>query len=201
MLARIKGTVVEIGPFRAIVDVSGFGLDVQLTKKATFLCMAGEDVFLNTHVQYSDSGPTLFGFADVLEKAVFLRLLLVRGIGGKLALQILQSISAEAIVQAITLADTAVLTTVPGVGKKTAERICFELHEKMAENLPASSVPDVRSSGGLDVRTVLEALESLGFARQQAAEGLAFVTSERGTVEDLKEEELIMLVLQQLNNR
>lgn len=201
MLAQITGTVVDTGVSRAIVNVSGFGLDVQLTQKASSLCTEGEEVLLQTYVQYSDNGPTLFGFADVLEKAVFMRLILVRGIGGKLALQLLQNISAESVVQAITLGDTAALTTVPGVGKKTAERICFELHEKMAENLPATSSLKATHSGELDIKTVLEALESLGFTRQQSADGIAFVTSERGTIEDLKEEELIMLVLQQLNKR
>lgn len=201
MLARIRGTVIEKSETKAVIDVGGLGLEVQLSRKGGSLCSVDQQVILSSHLLFSDSGPSLFGFADELEKAVFLRLTSVKGIGGKLALQILQSMSAETVVQAISLGDPASLTKIPGIGKKTAERICFELQEKMTKNLPDSVQHGYTSQEIPDMPTVIEALESLGFGRNEASEALRSVSKDRGAVDDIGIEDLIMLVLRRLNGR
>ncbi len=198
MLARIKGLLIDIVSFKAVVDVHGLGFEVQLTKKAADRGKIGDDISLYCHLQFSDNGPTLFGFSDELEKAVFLRLTSVKGVGGKMALQVLQGISAEEIVQAISLGDSLSLTRIPGIGKKTAERICFELQEKMALNLPCSVEVDAHRSV-VNSSTVLDALESLGFSRPKGADVLSQLSKERGSLEGLSLEELIMLALRRLN--
>lgn len=200
MLARIKGTVLNTENSKAIVDVSGLGLEVQLTRKAFSLCSVGCEIVLFCHVQFSDAGPSLFGFADELEKAVFIRLISVKGIGGKMALLILQGMSGEEVVQAISLGDHLSLTKVPGIGKKTAERICFELQEKMSLNLP--SIGDFSHVNSMpDSSAVLEALESLGFSRLNASDALSEVLKTRGSIDGVGIEDLIMLTLRYLNRR
>lgn len=200
MLARIRGKILGVYASKAVVDVLGLGFEVQLTRKAESLCTVGSEVSLHCHVQFSDSGPSLFGFADELEKAVFARLISVKGIGGKMAMQILQGMSGEEVVQAVSLGDHICLSKVPGIGKKTAERICFELQEKMSKNLPCSGdIEKVTSQP--DSSTVLEALESLGFSRQSASEALSEVHRARGSTEGLGVEDLIMLALRHLNGR
>lgn len=200
MLAMVTGTVLDVTTQMAVVDVCGLGFEMQLSRKASSLCSVGKEVSLHCHVQFSDAGPTLFGFADGLEKAVFLRLLSVRGIGGKLALQVLQGMTAEAVVQAVSFGDPSGLTGVPGIGKKTAERICFELQEKMSEGLPKGSTDSLREMAVSDSETVMEALESLGFPRQSSSEALAAIAKKRGSVDGLGVEDLIMLALRELNS-
>lgn len=185
---------------KAVIDVGGLGLEVQLSRKAESLCVEGQEVTLHSNLILSEAGPSLFGFGDELEKAVFLRLTSVRGIGGKLALQILQSMPAERVVEAVSLGDPRSLTSVPGIGKKTAERICFELQEKMKIGLPVSLAqgsPDQGSS----MSTVLEAIESLGFGPKEAEEAVNSLSKEMGSIENIGLEELIMLVLKRLNHK
>ncbi|PIE54904.1 MAG: Holliday junction branch migration protein RuvA [Dethiosulfovibrio peptidovorans] len=199
MLARIRGTVVDETISGAIVDVAGLGFEIQLSRKAGALCSLGAQVELHCHVQFAETGPSLFGFADGLEKAVFLRLLSVRGIGGKLAMQVLQGMAAESVVQAVTLGDPAALTSVPGIGKKTAERICFELQEKMTRGLPETVERGDSRAVIPDRETVLEALESLGFSRQASVQAMAVVAEHR-SLEGLGVEELIMIALKHLSS-
>lgn len=201
MLAGVRGTVIEKTETRALIDVGGLGLEVQLSRKGASLCIVGQEVVLRCHLILSDAGPSLFGFGDELEKAVFLRLTSVKGIGGKLGLQILQAMSAERVVQAVSLGDPASLTSVPGIGKKTAERICFELQEKMAKNLPRPIDQGPSDQGASHMSTVIEALESLGFGRNEASEALGALSKELGPLGNMAIEDLIMLVLRRLNHR
>lgn len=200
MLAKIRGVVADLDNFRAIIDVWGLGFEAQLTRKAAANCSVGKELTIFSYLQFSEAGASLFGFADDLEKAVFLRLTSVKGIGGKMALQILQGISAEEVVQAISLGDYGSLTKAQGIGKKTAERICFELQEKMSLNLPRP-VEFSASSSIPDSSTVIDALESLGFSRQEGSEALSSLSRERGSTEGLGVEDLIMLALKRLNHK
>lgn len=200
MLARIRGKVLSLDTSKAVIDVLGLGFEVNLTRKSESLCSVGSEVSLHCHLQFSDSGSSLFGFADELEKAVFARLISVKGIGGKMGMQILQGMSGEEVVQVVSLGDYLSLAKIPGIGKKTAERICFELQEKMSKNLPYSG--EIKSAASQpNSSTVLDALESLGFSRQDASEALSEVNRARGSTEGLGVEDLIMLALRYLNGR
>ncbi len=171
MLASIRGTVIAKDGFTAVVECGGFGVEVLLTRRAERLCAEGAQVFLRTHLSVGDAGIALYGFADGTERRVFRLMLLTKGVGGKAAVSVLQYLSPAEIVAAVEANDAKALTAVPGIGKKTAERIVFELadriHRKGFEPLtgiPASGEGDAaRGANG-----VLDALESLGFDRATA---------------------------------
>ena len=90
MLASIKGTVIEKSDFTAVVDCNGFGVELLLTRKAETMCRLNAPVTLYTHLQVSDAGLALYGFADDLERQMFRQMILIKGIGGKVAVALLQ---------------------------------------------------------------------------------------------------------------
>ncbi|MGI6076073.1 MAG: Holliday junction branch migration protein RuvA [Pyramidobacter sp.] len=200
MLASIKGTVIEKSDFTAVVDCNGFGVELLLTRKAAELCRIDEPVMLYTHLQVSDSGLALFGFADDIERQMFRQMVLVKGIGGKVAVSLLQHLSPSEIVAAVEQNDAKLLTAVPGVGKKTAERICFELADRINKkglNLLVQSLPSEGELSNLaGASGVLDALESLGFDRASALRAYKAVKSQRGA--EIDESEAIMSCLRLL---
>jgi holliday junction DNA helicase RuvA len=162
MIARLKGTLVEKSPSRIVVDVGGVGYDV-LVPLSTFygLGEAGAPVSLRVHTHVREDVIALYGFASSLEQDLFERLIAISGIGPKLALAVLSGIDSAELVRAIRTQDVARLTRIPGVGKKTAERIGLELKDRLPHTAgPAAEVaPD-----GDGVRAdLLSALTNLGY--------------------------------------
>ena len=164
MIAQLRGRLLEKHPNRVIVDVQGVGYDVHVPL-STFYEMAelGDEVTLRIHTHVREDALLLFGFATLLELQIFERLIGVSGIGPKLALAVLSGIEPHELVSAIRLGNVARLTRIPGIGKKTAERIGLELKDKMAAFLPA----DVESPAAATNETVrvdlLSALLNLGY--------------------------------------
>ena len=162
MIARLKGTLVEKTPSRVIVDVGGVGYDV-LVPLSTFYGLGdpGSAVALRVHMHVREEVIALFGFATPLEQDLFERLIAINGIGPKLALAVLSGIDPGELVRAIRAQDVARLTRIPGVGKKTAERIGLELKDR----LPHAAAPAGGAAAeGDDVRTdLLSALMNLGY--------------------------------------
>ena len=132
--------LLEKQPNRVIVDVNGVGYDVHVPL-STFYEMAetGQDLSLRIHTHVREDALLLYGFATILELQIFERLISVSGIGPKLALAVLSGIEPNELVSAIRTANVARLTGIPGIGKKTAERIGLELKDKMASLLPAET--------------------------------------------------------------
>ena len=163
MIALLKGRLVEKHPNRLIVDVGGVGFDVQVPLSTFYdLAEPGTEVTLRVHTHVREDLIALYGFGSALELALFERLLGVNGVGPKLGLAILSGIEPAALVTAIRTADIARLSSIPGIGRKTAERISLELKDKLpAATLPAEpSAPAVASDD--DLRTdVLSALVNL----------------------------------------
>jgi Holliday junction DNA helicase RuvA len=162
LIARLKGTLVEKSPSRIVVDVGGVGYDV-LVPLSTFygLGEAGAPVSLRVHTHVREDVIALYGFASSLEQDLFERLIAISGIGPKLALAVLSGIDSSELVRAIRTQDVARLTRIPGVGKKTAERIGLELKDRLphAAGPAAEAVP-----GGDGVRAdLLSALTNLGY--------------------------------------
>ncbi|HEX4566091.1 MAG TPA: Holliday junction branch migration protein RuvA [Vicinamibacterales bacterium] len=161
MIARLKGTLVEKSPNRLIVDVAGVGYDI-LVPLSTFYGMgeAGSVVTLRVHTHVREDVIALYGFNTVLERDLFERLIAINGIGPKLALAVLSGIDTADLVRAIRTQDVARLTRIPGVGRKTAERIGLELKDR----LPQGTEVDIATSDGGDRRTdLLSALTNLGY--------------------------------------
>jgi holliday junction DNA helicase RuvA len=162
MIARLKGTLVEKSPSRIVVDVGGVGYDVPVPLSTFYgLGEAGAPVSLRVHTHVREDVIALYGFASSLEQDLFERLIAISGIGPKLALAVLSGIDSAELVRAIRTQDVARLTRIPGVGKKTAERIGLELKDRLPHTAgPAAEVaPD-----GDGVRAdLLSALTNLGY--------------------------------------
>ena len=199
MLASIRGTVIQKNDFSVVIDCNGFGVEVLATRRAADLCKVDGQAFLYTYLQISDSGIALYGFADESERRLFKLMILTKGVGGKVAVSVLQCLSPADIIAAVESNDPKMLTAVPGIGKKTAERICFELadriHRKGFEPLPATGGAGV---SGANNAGVLDALESLGFDRVSALRAYKQVQAEQG---ELDESAAIMACLRLLQPR
>lgn len=171
MIALLRGRLAEKHPNRLIVDVGGVGYDVQVPLSTFYdLGDPGTDVLLRIHTHVREDQIALFGFATTLEQQLFERLLSVSGVGPKVALNVLSGIEPIEFVRAVRTADIARLCRVPGIGKKTAERIALELKDKLpAQAQAASGAPAPVATPEDEMRTdVLSALVNLGYQRAQA---------------------------------
>jgi Holliday junction DNA helicase RuvA len=168
VIARLSGTVLEKHPNRVVVDVNGVGYDV-LVPLSTFYGLGepGAAVALRVHTHVREDLIALYGFASALELDLFERLIAINGVGPKLALAVLSGIDPGELVRAIRTQDVARLTRIPGVGKKTAERIGLELKDRLP---PAGAAPGLAPDGGSGgLRDdLLSALSNLGYQRAAA---------------------------------
>jgi len=167
MIAALRGTLLEKHPNRIILDVGGVGYDVQVPL-STFYAIgdAGGDVSLRVRTHVREDAISLYGFLTALELDLFDRLIAINGIGPKVALAVLSGIEAAELVRAVRGQDVARLTRIPGVGKKTAERIGLEFKDKLPSAVPAGDAVD---GGTGDLRDdVISALVNLGYQRTSA---------------------------------
>ena len=170
MIARLAGTVLEKHPNRIVVDVHGVGYEV-LVPLSTFYGLgdAGAGVALRVHTHVREDVIALYGFASALEQDLFERLISISGIGPKLALAVLSGIDTGDLVRAIRTQDVGRLTRIPGIGKKTAERIGLELKDRLPPAaVPAAGGADEPSSGDSVRDDLLSALANLGYQRPSA---------------------------------
>jgi Holliday junction DNA helicase RuvA len=142
MIAHLRGRLFSKTPNQAIVECAGVGYEVTISV-TTFSALPSEGVDANLHIHthVREDQIALFGFADTQEKKLFEKLLTISGIGPKLAITVLSGISSDRLVAAIRGADHATLTKIPGIGKKTAERVVLELKDKLDDMaLPAAAI-------------------------------------------------------------
>jgi Holliday junction DNA helicase RuvA len=171
MIAHLRGKLLAKHPNQAIVETSGVGYDVTISVP-TFsdLPALGGDVALHIHTHVREDLIALYGFLRPSEKLLFERLITVSGIGPKLAITILSGMAADEMVGAIRGNDIARLTRIPGIGKKTAERMVLELRDKLPEaGSPAPAAPSLNPTE----EDVLSALLNLGYQRPAAEKALA----------------------------
>lgn len=167
MIGRLTGVLLEKNPPQVLVDVSGVGYEVEVPMSTFYnLPQTGERVTLHTQFIVREDAQLLYGFATDRERATFRQLLKVNGIGAKSALGILSGLSVEDLAQAITLQEPSLLTRIPGIGKKTAERLLLELKDKLGfeASLPSAGGSSA-SNGGHDT---LNALLALGYNEREA---------------------------------
>jgi Holliday junction DNA helicase RuvA len=169
MIAFLRGILLERTPNRVVLDVHGVGYEL-LIPVSTFqrLPATGAEVALHAYTQAREDALQLFGFGTAREKAIFERLLSVSGVGPRLALAALSGLSVNELAAAIAASDLARLTAVPGIGKKTAERICVELRDKVAECAAAEAPAPPSAPLPAAAEEVLSALVNLGYARPLA---------------------------------
>lgn len=170
MIARLRGTLADKQPGRVVVDVGGVGYDVWIPL-STYYAVGdrGADVALRVHTHVREEALSLFGFATVLELDLFERLIGVNGVGPRLALAVISGIEPPALVDAVRASDVARLTGIPGVGRKTAERIVLELKDKLPAAAAADEADEAAETGGRGLRgDVVSALLNLGYPRSPA---------------------------------
>jgi Holliday junction DNA helicase RuvA len=168
MIALLRGQLLEKHPNRLIVDVQGVGYDVQVPVSTFYQAgEPGQNVTLRIHTHVREDQLALFGFASMLEQQLFERLISVNGIGPKLALAVLSGIEPKELVAAVQQTDVARLTRIPGVGRKTAERITLELRDRLPAiaELPTAGGAIVEESHGSVRDDVISALVNLGYQR------------------------------------
>lgn len=173
MIAFLRGRLLEKHPNRVVVDVGGVGYDVQVPVSSFYgLGEAGCDVSLRIHTHVREDQLALFGFGSALELQLFERLISVSGIGPKVALAVLSGIEPPDLVQAVQRSDVARLTAIPGIGKKTAERIVLELKDRLASMTAHAAAPEAASPSSPVRDDVLSALLNLGYHRPAAEKAI-----------------------------
>jgi holliday junction DNA helicase RuvA len=166
MIGRLNGVLLEKTPPLVLIDVNGVGYECEVPMSTFYnLPAIGEKVVLLTQFIVREDAQLLYGFGSDRERLTFRQLLKVNGVGAKSALSILSGLSVDDLVQAVALQDTALLTRVPGVGKKTAERLLLELKDKFSiDGMSIAQAGQAKSASG----DVLNALLALGYNEREA---------------------------------
>jgi len=173
MISRLRGTAVARSGDRIVLDVGGVGYSLAVTPTAARLAEGGGEVSLETYLHVREDALQLFGFGEPAERELFQHPLAVSGVGPKVALAIVSGSPPADLRRAIVLEDTARFEAIPGIGKKTAQRVVLELKEKVAS---AADAPEARSSDGHLVAR--DALLELGYTMVDAERALADVDPE-----------------------
>ena len=188
MIASIHGTLESLGSNWAVINVNGVGLQVYMpTSTLSTLGDIGKEVHLHTHLVLREDNATLYGFASTEELETFQTLLGVSGLGPRLALVLLSAMSVEQVIMAIATGNVTLLTVVPGIGKKMAERLILELKDKIGAVLIATPAAQLAQEN----TDVLTALTSLGYSVGEASRAIATLSSSS----DLSLEERVKLAL------
>ncbi len=194
MLYSLEGKLSRIENEGIGIEVGGIGFFLMCSKSVSNEAVLERTIKVLTCLQINDSGPSLFGFMEENERLLFQLLLKVRGVGAKVAIAIMRTLEFNEIINSITSGNSSLLCQVPGVGKKTAERLCFELKQNI-EKTGFGVISDmVATDSGEQVQFVYQALESLGFTRGEARPAVLRVLARLGELpgspEDLLREAL-----------
>jgi len=174
VIAHLRGRLFEKSPNRVVVEVNGVGYDVAVPLSTFYgLGEAGADVALRIHTHVREDALALYGFATALEQDLFERLIGISGIGPKLALAVLSGIEPIELMRAIERGDVARLTGIPGVGKKTSERIVLEMKDRLPRLQPAAVAAGAVEPPSAVRDDVLSALVNLGYHRPLAEKAVA----------------------------
>jgi Holliday junction DNA helicase RuvA len=161
LIGRLSGKLAAKQPPQVLVDVGGVAYELDVPMSTFYnLPAIGEPVSLYTHLVVREDAHTLYGFGTLEERAAFRQLIRISGVGARTALSVLSGLSVGDLARAVTLQDAAPLTRVPGIGKKTAERLLLELKGKLAEPTAAP--------GGQQASDVVNALVALGYSDKEA---------------------------------
>ena len=181
MIGRIQGTLVSVHPPRLLVDCQGVGYEIDVPMSTLYqLPEVNQKITLLTHFQVREDAQQLFGFATETEREAFRALIKISGVGSRTALAVLSGMSVNELAQPIALQEAGRLTQVPGIGKKTAERLCLELKGKLAPDLGISSGKPQAVEASSEV---LQALLALGYSEKEALLALKQIPAD-STVSD-----------------
>ncbi|NVK37656.1 MAG: Holliday junction branch migration protein RuvA, partial [Gammaproteobacteria bacterium] len=192
MIGRISGTLIEKQSPELLIDVNGIGYEVLAPMTTIYqLPELGQKVTLHTHFVVREDAQLLFGFADKQQRALFRALIKVSGVGPKLALAILSGIEAQSFVRSIHDGDTATFVRIPGIGKKTAERLVVEMKDRLKEwqvdsDLPLMAAANPQPMGQEQwIQEAEGALIALGYKPTEAAKAISSIKEPISSAEDL----------------
>jgi len=207
MINYLKGTIagiVKSGGNRVILtlEVNSYGYDLQIPARlAQHLPATGEPAQVFTHLQIREEQPLLYGFGSVLERDLFRQLLSVSGIGSSLAIALLDTLELADLVQAIVSNNTQLLIQTPGVGGKTAERICLELRNKLADwHHPTGTVALTAGPPPAILEDVQMTLLALGYSASEVSQALQAVSQNAGLIKNANPEDWIRQAIAKLSN-
>ncbi|WP_455365131.1 Holliday junction branch migration protein RuvA [Kaarinaea lacus] len=202
MIGRLRGVLIEKKAPNLLVDVNGVGYEVEAPMSTFYeLPKVGEEVTLFTHLVVREDAHLLFGFIKESDRALFRSLIKVSGVGGKLALALLSGMSSRDFITTVKSNDIASLTRVPGVGKKTAERLIIEMRDRLKEILPEAAASDTAASVANDamppdeIKDAVSALIALGFKPPEASRMVSGINTK-----GLASEEIIRQALQSVSS-
>lgn len=182
MIGRLTGVLLEKNPPQIVLDVHGVGYEVDVPMSTFYnLPASGEKITLLTHFVVREDGQFLYGFASEAERFAFRQLIKISGVGARMALAVLSGLSVGDLAQAIARQEVGRLIKVPGIGKKTAERLLLELKGKLAEPIPAgvTVAPDSQHD-------ILNALLALGYNDREAASALKQLPADASTSDGIR---------------
>ena len=184
MIGKLSGTLIEKNPPQVVVDCHGVGYEVDVPMSTFYnLPSVGESISLLTHFVVREDAQILYGFATAEERMAFRQLIKISGVGPRMALGVLSGLSVAELAQAISLQEAGRLVKIPGVGKKTAERLLLELNGKMGSDLGANAAPQAHSSQN----DILQALMSLGYSDKEASAALKQLPADIGVSDGIKQ--------------
>ena len=184
MIGRIQGVLLEKNPPQILVECAGVGYEVEVPMSTFYnLPATGERVTLLTHLVVREDAHLLYGFGSDGERRAFRQLLKISGVGARTALAVLSGLSVGELAEAVTLQETGRLTRIPGIGKKTAERLLLELKDKLGAELAAASTPNRAAPASSDV---LHALLSLGYSEKEAVGAVKLVPEGLAVAEGIR---------------
>ncbi|MFN3579838.1 MAG: Holliday junction branch migration protein RuvA [Pseudomonas sp.] len=192
MIGRLKGILLEKQPPHIVLDVQGVGYELDAPMSTFYKLPAlGESVTLHTHMVVREDAQLLYAFAEKRERELFRELIRLNGVGPKLALALMSGLEVDELIRAVQAQDTSALVRVPGVGKKTAERLLIELRDRFKawETLPGSFKPLAAGAAtagpASNSADAVSALISLGYKPQEASRAIAAVDEEGLSSEEL----------------
>ena len=202
MIGRLHGKIIHKQPPQLLIDVQGVGYEVDAPMSTFYqLPEVGKDITLHTHLVVREDAQLLYGFATESERALFRNLIKINGVGAKLALTILSGMSAQDFIRCVHDNDAAALVSLPGIGKKTAERLIVELRDRLKDDQATmdTGLPDASqsvTSVSSPVGDAVSALIALGYKPQEASKMVRAVNAD-----GLDTEEIIRLSLQNAVNK
>lgn len=192
MIGRLRGNLAEKQPPHLLLDVNGVGYELEVPMTTLYrLPSVGEPVTLHTHLVVREDAHLLYGFFEKRERELFRELIRLNGVGPKLALALMSGLEVDELVRCVQAQDTAALVKVPGVGKKTAERLLVELKDRFKawESIPSIAPlvvePQLAQAVSSAENDAVSALISLGYKPQEASRAVAAIKEDGLSSEDL----------------
>ena len=196
MIAFLRGKILYKKPTELVLDVNGVGYKIYISLQTyEKLTETGSEFSIQTYLNVREDALQLYGFATEQEHELFVQLISVNGIGPKVAMSILSATKAEEFVQYVITSNLRVLTTLPGIGKKTAERLIVELKDKLAKLNLGSTTDSVPSHLNQDQEDAISALVMLGFSRTAAEKSVTSIIKDQ--TKTISTEEIIRIALRQ----